>query len=111
MWWEPSGPNCGNIKRRARVMRTPILQIIGQVSSGSSLVHHVSRCAKSKSRKRPFRLRLADSRYLDHPRFATRPTPSLIVISWLAEILLKLSCDPLGQYTSTSTELTFPRPK
>src|SRR6202171_1598284 len=42
---------------------------------------------------------------LDHPRFGPGPTPSLMVTSRLAGICLKVSCSPLGQYTSMSAEV------
>jgi hypothetical protein len=48
---------------------------------------------------------------LAHPRFATGPTPSLRVMSRLAGICLKVSCRPLGQYTSMSAKVEFPKPK
>jgi hypothetical protein len=59
----------------------------------------------------PVRLQGVFSQVLDQPRFATRPTPSLMVTSWFAGICLKVSWSPLGQYTSISTELEVPRPK
>jgi len=34
---------------------------------------------------------------LAHPRFGTGPTPSLMLMSRLAGICLKVSCTPLGQ--------------
>jgi len=48
---------------------------------------------------------------LAHPRLGTGPTPSLIVMSRLAGICLKVSCKPLGQYTSMSAEVELPKPK
>src|SRR6266404_7097204 len=39
------------------------------------------------------------------------PTPSLMVMRRLEGICLKVSCSPLGQYTSISTEVEAPRPK
>jgi hypothetical protein len=48
---------------------------------------------------------------LAHPRFGTGPTPSLMLISRLARICSKVSCSPLGQYTSMSAEVEFPKPK
>jgi len=45
------------------------------------------------------------------PLFATHPAPSRSVTSWSTERPLWVSCRPLGQNTSRSTEAAEPRPK
>jgi hypothetical protein len=45
------------------------------------------------------------------PLPGTTPTPSLIAMSWLAAIALKVSRRPLGQTISTSATRLLPRPK